>query len=285
MSAQPGKVETYCQAWISSLALLLSRMAPGDWQVETVDVPGDFAPVASLRVTAGGSLAGQQWLGLAAVDINGLLGILLGEEITVTGELDQTQREAVEELIRQWAGLAASALKPDFGEVSLQVALDSAGHIPSGVTKLLRVIGDRRSIAVVFELERALVETLRQTAAGAELDSETVEDEGAGPTRPAVLPPPGSDRIEELLRQGNLELLMDVELAVMLRFGSRQASLHEVLDLATGAVLELDREIQEPVDLVLNDKVIARGEVVVVDGNYGLRVLEVASAQQRVASL
>jgi len=88
-----------------------------------------------------------------------------------------------------------------------------------------------------------------------------------------------------LLRQGNLELLMDVELAVMLRFGSRRASLREVLDLATGAVLELDREIQEPVDLVLNGRVIARGEVVVVDGNYGLRVIEVASPQVRVNSL
>jgi flagellar motor switch protein FliN/FliY len=78
---------------------------------------------------------------------------------------------------------------------------------------------------------------------------------------------------------------MDVELAVMLRFGSRQAKLREVLDLATGAVLELDREVQEPVDLVLNGKVIARGEVVVVDGNYGMRVIEVASPQQRVSSL
>ena len=85
--------------------------------------------------------------------------------------------------------------------------------------------------------------------------------------------------------KGNLQLLMDVELGVMLRFGCRHATLHEVLDLATGAVLELDREIQEPVDLVLNGRVIARGEVVVVDGNYGLRVAEVASPQQRVNSL
>ena len=78
---------------------------------------------------------------------------------------------------------------------------------------------------------------------------------------------------------------MDVELAVTLRFGCRQTTLHEVLDLATGAVLELDREIQDPVDLVLNGRVIARGEVVVVDGNYGLRINEVASAQGRVSSL
>ena len=90
---------------------------------------------------------------------------------------------------------------------------------------------------------------------------------------------------KELFSQANLELLMDVELPVMLRFGRRQATLREILDLATGAVLELDRQIQEPVDLVLNDRVIARGEVVIVDGSYGLQVTEVASPQQRLDSL
>src|SRR5208337_927391 len=94
-----------------------------------------------------------------------------------------------------------------------------------------------------------------------------------------------SARIQELVRQGNLELLMDVELGVTLQFGCRQATLREVLELATGAVLELDREIEQPVDLLLNGRVIARGEVVVIDGNYGLRVTEVASAHQRVDSL
>ncbi len=66
------------------------------------------------------------------------------------------------------------------------------------------------------------------------------------------------------MRQGNLGLLMDVELDVRLQFGCRQTTLREVLELATGAVLELDREIQEPVDLLLNGRVVARGEVVVV---------------------
>ena len=94
-----------------------------------------------------------------------------------------------------------------------------------------------------------------------------------------------SAQIEELIQQGNLELLMDVELNVMLQFGCRQATLREVLELSVGAVLELDREIQQPVDLLLNRRVIARGEVVVIDGNYGLRVTEVAPAQQRIDSL
>lgn len=73
----------------------------------------------------------------------------------------------------------------------------------------------------------------------------------------------------------NLKLVMDVELNVSLRFGQRQLPLREVLDLSSGSVIELDRMADEPVELYLDGKLIARGEAVVVDGNYGLRVTEI----------
>ncbi|HEX3892172.1 MAG TPA: flagellar motor switch protein FliN [Terracidiphilus sp.] len=73
----------------------------------------------------------------------------------------------------------------------------------------------------------------------------------------------------------NLKLVMDVELNVCLRFGQRQMALREVLELANGSVVELDRMVDEPVELLLDGKLIARGEAVVVDGNYGLRVTEI----------
>jgi flagellar motor switch protein FliN/FliY len=76
--------------------------------------------------------------------------------------------------------------------------------------------------------------------------------------------------------QKNLNLVMDVELNVTLRFGQRQLTLREVLELTSGSVVELDRQVDEPVELLLDGKVIARGEAVVIDGNYGLRVTEVS---------
>jgi flagellar motor switch protein FliN/FliY len=80
----------------------------------------------------------------------------------------------------------------------------------------------------------------------------------------------------------NLDLVMDVELSVTLRFGQRQLTLREVMDLTSGSVVELDRQVEEPVELLLNGTVIARGEAVVIDGNYGLRVTEVS---QHVSTL
>ncbi len=73
----------------------------------------------------------------------------------------------------------------------------------------------------------------------------------------------------------NLDLVLDVELNVTLRFGERKLPLREVLDLGTGAVVELDRQVDEPVELILDGRVVARGEAVIIDGNYGLRVTQV----------
>lgn len=76
-----------------------------------------------------------------------------------------------------------------------------------------------------------------------------------------------------------IERVIDVPLAVTLRFGQREMRLREVLELSPGSLIELDRRIEDPVDLLLGDRVIARGEVVIVDGNYGLRVTEISQAK------
>ena len=83
----------------------------------------------------------------------------------------------------------------------------------------------------------------------------------------------------------NFDLLLGVNLNLTLRFGQRTLPLREVLELASGSVIELDHEVQEPADLLLGDKVIARGDVVIVDGNYGVRITEVADARQRIGTL
>ena len=82
-----------------------------------------------------------------------------------------------------------------------------------------------------------------------------------------------------------MELLLDVELEASLRFGSREMPLNEVLDLGPGDVVQLDRHISDPVDLIVGDKIVARGEVVLVSGNFALRVTEVAEPKKCLESI
>jgi flagellar motor switch protein FliN len=81
------------------------------------------------------------------------------------------------------------------------------------------------------------------------------------------------------------DILLDIEIEATLRFGSRELPLKEILELGAGDVLELDRQVSDPVDLVVGDKIIARGEVVVVEGNFALLVIEVAEPQLRLESI
>jgi flagellar motor switch protein FliN/FliY len=85
--------------------------------------------------------------------------------------------------------------------------------------------------------------------------------------------------------EGGLGLLYDIELDATLQFGSKEMLLRDVLDLGPGDVVELDRHIAEPVDLVVGDRIVARGEVVVANGNFALRILEVATPQMRLESI
>jgi len=82
-----------------------------------------------------------------------------------------------------------------------------------------------------------------------------------------------------------LNLLLDVELEASIRFGAREMPLSEILDLGPGDVVQLDRHISDPVDLIVGDKIVARGEVVLVNGNFGLRVTAVAEPQRRLESI
>ncbi len=82
-----------------------------------------------------------------------------------------------------------------------------------------------------------------------------------------------------------LELLLDVELPVSVSFGRAQLPLKDVIKLTSGSIVELNRAVGEPVEIIVNNCVIARGEVVVVEGNFGVRVQQVISKQERLRTL
>ncbi|MBI4214327.1 MAG: flagellar motor switch protein FliN [Chloroflexi bacterium] len=83
---------------------------------------------------------------------------------------------------------------------------------------------------------------------------------------------------------GTMELLLDVRVRLSVQLGRAQLSIREVLGLGPGSVVELDKPSNEPVDILVNERLIAHGEVVVVDENFGIRVLDIVSPQARIGS-
>jgi len=95
-------------------------------------------------------------------------------------------------------------------------------------------------------------------------------------------PLPGTGQAGDL---SQIDLLLDISLQVTVELGRARMKIAEILGLRNGSVIELDRLAGEPADILVNGTLIARGEVVVVDEKFGVRVIEVVSRAKRIASL
>lgn len=83
----------------------------------------------------------------------------------------------------------------------------------------------------------------------------------------------------------NISLLLDVPLQFTVELGRTQRTIKDVLELGPGAIIELDKMAGEAVDIYVNGKSIAKGEVVVIDENYGVRITEILSSTERISNL
>jgi len=82
-----------------------------------------------------------------------------------------------------------------------------------------------------------------------------------------------------------LDLLLDVPLDVTVELGRNRMTIQDLLALSPGAVLELDKIAGEPLDIVVNDRLIARGEAVVINDKFGIRITDIISKAERIARL
>jgi flagellar motor switch protein FliN/FliY len=262
----------FSQLWADSLAQVLGQIASAPLRIENLaDMPAEIpAPETNdmqVVVLAAGSLRGEMSLRIPKVSAIGMARLFLGEPQVATTEFLPEHGQALEELLRQVAGYVATAVKPRWGEVQLQIQTAGAPSWAAGAGGWWGPTGAAPcTICVEWKLSAALHAAL-VAAAQPKVDPPSDADAPRSTARP-----PGSP-----MTDGNLELLMDVALEVTLRFGERNLLLREILELGAGSVVELDRKIGEPADLLLDGRIVARGEVVVVDGSYGLRVLEVVT--------
>ena len=120
---------------------------------------------------------------------------------------------------------------------------------------------------------------------GLEEREKTAKEDGkkGGEVRPATFsqlkdkPPEAS--------QGNLDLILDLNLEVSVQLGSTRMLIRDLLQLGHGSVIELSKLAGEPMDVLANDKLIARGEVVVVNEKFGIRLTDIISPADRIKQL
>jgi flagellar motor switch protein FliN/FliY len=278
-----GDTKAYLSIWAASACDVLEKIAGTAFTV--VDLtPQEVAEAAEtlrekgvwLRFTVEKTLKGEQSFGIGKPDALLLAQILMGEPFDPTRDFSSDYQDALGELFRQFAGAAALALKPRVGgEVSLQWAGYDPGNWKPHMQWGFRLKGEGApELLLVTLLDADLGESLAPAPPAKAAQPLAVPDRSPSPVPAAAS-----------TGKGNIDLLLEVELPVALRFGKREMPLGDILELSAGAVVELDQKILEPVELLVGGKVVAHGEVVVLDGHYALRVTEVSNPVERIGSL
>jgi len=192
----------------------------------------------------------------------------------VSGDAPREETDCLDaflELVNQSALLVADAISAHLQRrMSFSSAQVSKGPSEAGATVRVGFSIDGQPQDIILALTRELVEALGPGEAPAAVAAASASPSGADLS-------PGATR--------NLDLLMEVELPIYVTFGRTHLPLKDVLKLSSGSIVELNRLVSEPVEVLINNCVIARGEVVVVDGNYGIRVTEIVGRNERIRSI
>lgn len=242
---------TFVESWIKVASALFPQALAGEPSFQQI-AKGDIDPSSLCMVARlGGALAGS-------------FHVLLAPELLASPLLGEggDAKAGWIELLREVAEAAVGDLLASTGQKCSIDAVEEEKVLPA-------------SASHSFELragERVWVLQVSDQVRGVPVAAES-EMREAAPTSPSIADRPG------------IQLLLDVELEATLRFGCRELQLAEVLSLGPGDVVQLDRHISDPVDLVVGDKIVAHGEVVLVNGNFGLRVTEVAAPRERLESI
>lgn len=96
---------------------------------------------------------------------------------------------------------------------------------------------------------------------------------------------PDSKGLENERQDLKLQTVLDFPLEIAVRLGDTTRTIEELMKLIPGAVIELDREIDQPADLIVNGHVVARGEIVIIEENFGVRITSILNPEERIEQL
>jgi len=283
--------DRFSQILIENFVAAWNEVAP-----ELLDRPSKLISL-SLREVAGeqanSALAvAATWSAAFAAECRGTLGgmvVLLFKteddaalDRLVKAEGDGGMRPGTRALAN--AVFAAAAQK--FGDQKFEISNARHLDLTADESRLRAIVGDQLlvgtfSLAVEgeFETQVLLLYAPQGTLAPIETEAKRRDD----PVPP--LDQKGASAGVRAAATRNIERLLDVELDVVVRFGATVMPLRDVVRMGVGTMVELNRTVDEPVEILVNGRPLARGEVVVVDGYYGVRITEIGSPADRAFSM
>jgi len=273
----PTPVTTkFVEEWRRSFLQILSEAGVAGAAIATVDTKTcahAFAQIKeknySATLNGGGAIKGTMNLILSEPEALQLSLMMTPYTAGSVPQLDGAQRAAIADLIGRAAALFTSTYSAH-GAAKLEITVASTDNSePDLICEGLSITAENiKPITIVLGLSTDFAESLKILAKETPAVSPIRKTSGASTMSAGQTAGPSS----------NLDLLFDVKLEATIRFGGRQLLLRDILSMSAGSVIELDRQVNEPAELLVAGRLVARGEVVVVDGKFGLRVTELSGA-------
>jgi flagellar motor switch protein FliN/FliY len=221
-----------------------------------------------------------------AGDVHGMFNIQVNDDFarTMTAAMLGMQEDEIEseeevfDVIREMSNIIGGNLKSSFVDVGLSCVL-STPSITNGIdfkVEALNIINTQRFL---FQVDNQTIivdagikkDTAQQDAEDDLADGHSAAEDGGAPEEQSEFP--------------NLDLIMEIPLELTVELGRTTVKINKLLKMGNGAVVGLNQLEGEPVDLMVNDTLIAKGEVLVENEKYGIRIVEVVSRTERVKSL
>jgi len=253
-----------------AVEILDVRSITVDELLEDLEAPWVFVELAYQR-----GLTGTHWLVLSRRD--GLA--LAGDPGAGVVDLESRHKESIRTTVNQLLHASSASLlalagrSVSYAPVTVHVTLRDE-ELPGDLVHQqrvwvvrARVVGDGHTIETALTVDEALAQAIAALGADAPEAAEGVV-RGGGEAAPS-----------------KIDMILDVTLPVAVELGRARLQIQDILKLAPGSVIALDKSAGDPVELFINDRAIAKGEVVIIDENFGVRLTSIVTTSERIRTL
>ncbi|NOQ29535.1 MAG: flagellar motor switch protein FliY [Helicobacteraceae bacterium] len=251
-------------------------------------------PVSTVRVEVSGAATGKAMIAMPPFLATALADMMLGGEGEGKEDMDEDDLDAAKEIVSNILGAISTSLS---GQSEIPVATLKGDDISfvaedgsvdiSDFSKMYTYDFELGEInSKLMFLVDSDVDSAMSASAPAESASDDLGDFGGGGDAEYGGDEEsytGSSLDNHELQ--NINLIMDVKLPIRVRIGKKVMLLKDVLSMDIGSVIELNQHANDPLDILVDDRVIAQGEVVIVDGNFGVQITTIGTKRERLNQL
>lgn len=246
-------------------------------------------PIACVRLSFSGAASGKAMIMVPPMLATALGDMMIGGDGEGKMEMNDDDLDALKEIVSNITGAMSTTLSSQKELPKFSIKTDAAifigdeGEIDIDPFVKMYVftfaLGELKSL-IMMAIDASILEALEgapkmdKPSYTSRDDISPIADNGAGKPR----------KLDEF-EMKNIGLILDVKLPVRVRIGKKKMLLKDVLSMDIGSVIELNQLANDPLDILVDDNVIAQGEVVIVDGNFGVQITSIGSKRDRLTKL